>query len=72
MQTYAWDPKAQSRGEDKPLKVNDHCPDMWRAAILGTRSLTTTFNDTVEAKKYNYNMNSILKRREADEETTFL
>lgn len=39
MQTYAWDPKAQSRGEDRPLKVNDHCPDMWRAALLGTRNL---------------------------------
>lgn len=34
-QTYCWDLKAQAKGEDKPLKVNDHCPDMWRGAILG-------------------------------------
>lgn len=38
-QTYAWDPKAQARGEDKPLKINDHCPDMWRGPILGTRNI---------------------------------
>ena len=40
-QTYSWDPKAQERGEDKPLKQNDHCPDMWRGAILGTRHIGT-------------------------------
>ena len=38
-QTYSWDPKAKNRGEDKPLKINDHCPDMWRAAILGSRQI---------------------------------
>jgi PBSX family phage terminase large subunit len=38
-QTYSWDPKYTIRGEDKPLKRNDHCPDMWRGAIMGTRSL---------------------------------
>ena len=36
-QTYSWDIKAQQRGEDKPLKINDHCPDMWRGGILGPR-----------------------------------
>lgn len=25
--SYAWDPKAQERGEDKPVKENDHCLD---------------------------------------------
>jgi PBSX family phage terminase large subunit len=35
-QTYAWDPKSRLIGIDKPLKVNDHCPDMWRAPILGS------------------------------------
>lgn len=34
-QTYSWDKKAQARGEDKPLKINDHCPDMWRGGICG-------------------------------------
>lgn len=50
-QTYAWDDKAKQRGEDAPLKSknNDHCPDMWRAAILGTRSLgTNPFTDSKE------------------------
>ena len=37
-QTYSWDKRAQQRGEDKPLKINDHCPDMWRGGILGPRN----------------------------------
>lgn len=36
-QTYCWDLKAQQRGEDKPLKIDDHCPDAWRGGILGPR-----------------------------------
>jgi hypothetical protein len=36
-QTYCWDVKAQQRGEDKPLKVDDHCPDMWRGGLFGSR-----------------------------------
>lgn len=30
---YAWDPKAQQRGEDKPLKENDHCMDPVRYMV---------------------------------------
>jgi len=30
---YAWDPKAQARGEDKPLKQNDHAVDCDRYAL---------------------------------------
>ena len=41
-QTYSWDQKAQQRGEDKPLKINDHCPDMWRGGILGPRMIKST------------------------------
>lgn len=37
VQTYCWDTKAQQRGEDKPLKVDDHCPDMWRGGLYGSR-----------------------------------
>ena len=37
VQTYCWDVKAQQRGEDKPLKVDDHCPDMWRGGLFGSR-----------------------------------
>ena len=40
-QTYCWDAKAQTRGEDKPLKENDHCPDMWRGPILGPMKTPT-------------------------------
>lgn len=38
-QTYSWDKKAQQRGEDKPLKLNDHCPDMWRGGICAPMKL---------------------------------
>lgn len=33
IQSYAWDPKAADRGDDKPLKVNDHICDALRYAI---------------------------------------
>jgi len=41
-QTYSWDKKAQQRGEDKPLKINDHTCDMWRGGILGPRMIKST------------------------------
>lgn len=31
--TYRWDPKAAMRGEDKPIKENDHCMDAIRYAL---------------------------------------
>lgn len=30
---YGWDPKAQARGEDRPIKENDHCMDPTRYLI---------------------------------------
>jgi PBSX family phage terminase large subunit len=33
IQSYAWDPKAAERGEDKPIKKNDHICDSLRYAI---------------------------------------
>lgn len=33
MQSYAWDHKAAARGEDKPVKHNDHCCDSLRYAV---------------------------------------
>ena len=33
LQSYAWDSKASDRGEDKPLKQNDHLPDALRYCI---------------------------------------
>jgi len=41
-QTYSWDKKAQQRGEDRPLKINDHACDMWRGGILGPRMIKST------------------------------
>lgn len=34
---YSWDDKAQRRGEDKPIKMADHGPDMIRYAVRGTK-----------------------------------
>jgi phage terminase large subunit len=34
---YRWDPKAQERGEDKPIKQDDHCMDALRYVVNGTR-----------------------------------
>lgn len=33
IQSYAWDPKAADRGEDRPLKVQDHICDALRYAV---------------------------------------
>lgn len=37
MSAYVWDDKAQQRGEDKPMKVDDHGPDALRYAIHSRR-----------------------------------
>ncbi len=36
---YVWDPKATQRGEDVPLKLNDHGPDALRYVIQGVRDV---------------------------------
>lgn len=33
IESYVWDPKASERGEDKPLKQDDHCMDALRYAV---------------------------------------
>lgn len=37
--SYGWDPKAQQKGEDKPIKENDHCMDALRYIVNGTRQI---------------------------------
>jgi PBSX family phage terminase large subunit len=37
--SYVWDPKAQEKGEDAPLKANDHGPDALRYLVNGTRNV---------------------------------
>ncbi|MFF3622343.1 PBSX family phage terminase large subunit [Streptomyces sp. NPDC002467] len=39
MTSYSWDPRASDRGEDAPLKVDDHGPDALRYAIRTTEAL---------------------------------
>jgi PBSX family phage terminase large subunit len=39
MQGYGWDGQAQSRGEDKPIKLSDHGPDTLRYIARGTRHI---------------------------------
>lgn len=39
LSVYRWDPKAQEKGEDKPIKQNDHCMDGLRYIVMGTRMI---------------------------------
>ena len=36
IQSYQWDPKAADRGEDKPVKKNDHIVDALRYAVVSS------------------------------------
>lgn len=42
MQGYSWDEKAQAKGEDKPLKVNDHAADAVRYGTHTTEPVWRT------------------------------
>lgn len=42
LNSYSWDPKAQQRGEDKPIKEHDHCLDGIRYVVNGTRMIWQT------------------------------
>ena len=37
--TYRWDPKAQEKGEDQPIKQDDHCMDAFRYVCNGNRMM---------------------------------
>lgn len=39
MQSYSWDEKAASKGEDKPVKQDDHAADALRYSVATTRSV---------------------------------
>lgn len=41
LQSYSWDDRAAERGEDKPLKENDHGPDALRYVINGIYNLVS-------------------------------
>lgn len=44
LSSYVWDEKAQERGEDKPLKLNDHGPDALRYVVNG---ITKIYNSII-------------------------
>ncbi len=46
---YAWDEKAANRGEDKPLKTNDHAMDAVRYFVK-----TKRLNSRKETQEYGY------------------
>jgi PBSX family phage terminase large subunit len=46
---YSWDEKAQAKGEDKPIKVNDHGCDSLRYGIKTTHPLWQGILETVAA-----------------------
>lgn len=50
--SYRWDPKAQEeRGEEKPIKQNDHCMDAFRYVCNGNRLKLIHLLKTQEQKK---------------------
>lgn len=46
---YAWDPKATAKGEDKPIKIDDHEADALRYAVHSTRTLWRSTIPTLTA-----------------------
>lgn len=61
IQSYAWDPKAADRGEDKPIKLNDHAVDACRYLIASAFKNGLISNpdqnlsyDQLKAKIYGY------------------
>jgi PBSX family phage terminase large subunit len=46
---YSWDDKAQERGEDKPIKVDDHGVDALRYGVKTTRSVWGNYVDLAAA-----------------------
>jgi hypothetical protein len=40
---YVWDPKATARGEDAPIKQNDHFCDALRYAVQTTRIIWRSY-----------------------------
>lgn len=47
LSSYSWDEKAQVKGEDKPIKINDHGCDALRYGIKTTQSIWQTTLDLV-------------------------
>lgn len=66
-QSYAWDPKAADRGEDKPIKLNDHAVDACRYLVA------SAFKNGLHAHPDEYrSYNEIRKQVYAEEGWGFL
>lgn len=58
MQGYVWDPKAAERGEDSPLKANDHGPDALRYGVRFLRGAWQPWIERITGVPYqNFNRN---------------
>lgn len=49
--SYSWDDKATAKGEDKPIKLDDHAADALRYVVATTESLWRGHIDTTTAKE---------------------
>lgn len=49
---YVWDSKAQQRGDDKPLKENDHDPDSIRYVVEYAKKIWRKWIDATPSKQY--------------------
>lgn len=50
IESYVWDPKASEKGEDKPLKQDDHCMDSLRYVIATHK--TNYYDEQQEYKRH--------------------
>ena len=51
IESYVWDPRASERGEDEPLKQDDHCMDALRYAVYSHRPSFYDQNAMVQRQK---------------------
>lgn len=56
IESYVWDPKASERGDDEPLKQDDHCMDALRYAIY-THKPSYVDYDALKRKQSEYMQN---------------
>ena len=47
---YTWDPKASEKGEDRPIKLEDHGPDALRYGVRGTRSIWRAWENRTRSR----------------------
>lgn len=48
---YVWDKKASEKGQDAPVKLNDHAVDAWRYGVFSSRTFWQPYIDLREAQR---------------------